>query len=107
MNIFKKVKQSREKFKKFQNEREQQKAIRTAERLKELKKKRLALEGRAKIYETEEKEKAKLKKVQQNLRKRTPLYRIGHAVKDQIKKNKSKKKKMGTLPGENMNWGFK
>lgn len=96
MNVFKKIKEAKSKAMDYRDKVQQQKAIRTAEQLKELKKQRIAKEGRVRIYEAKEQEEMKLKKANMNLRKRTPAYRVADAIKSKLKESKkSNRRTMG------------
>jgi hypothetical protein len=106
MNIFQKIKDTKKKVMDYQDKRQQEKAVRTAQELKELKERRIRAEGREKIYIAQDREKQKLKEANLKLRKRTPLYRVADALREKLKENQKKKKKstFGTLPGQNFKW---
>lgn len=76
----------------YKDKREQQKTIRTANQLKEIKKERIKAEGREKIFKAKDREEMKLKKAKMNLRKRTPAYRVQDALKDRVKQNRKEGK---------------
>jgi len=88
MKIFNKIKQAKNKAMAYRESVEQKKVIRTAESLKDLKRQRLAKEGRVKIYEQRDIEQNKLNKTNQNLRKRTPAYRVADAIRRKVQENK-------------------
>ena len=90
MNIFKKIQEKKDKVYAYRNKLEQDRAIKTVEQLKELKKQRIATEGRAKIYELKDREQMKLNKAKESLRKRTPTYRVVDAIKQKLKENKAR-----------------
>jgi hypothetical protein len=105
MNIFNIIQNKKKEIVKYKDEQQQKKAIRTAQTLKELKARRQALEGREKIYKLEEKEKEKINKAQQNLRKRTPAYRVINAIKDNLKEKQKRNMKKGSNNFGNMSLG--
>ena len=76
----------------------------TEEDLKATKELRSRIDERKKLQDKIYKEKEAMRKSKLQLRKRTPAYRVVHALKENIKKNKGKKRKLGTLPGENFRW---
>lgn len=105
MNIFKKIQQTKKEIIDFRDKQQQKRAVATANSLKELKEKRQALEGREKIYMIEEKEKEKINKLQQNLKKRTPAYRIANAIRDNLREKQKQNMKKGSSGFGNMSIG--
>jgi hypothetical protein len=71
----------------------QQKAMKSANNLKDLREQRVKLEGRAKIYELEEKEKAKVKEAKTRIKKQSFTYKAVQEVK-KMKTANDKKKSM-------------
>lgn len=92
VNIFNYAKKVKANAMERRERKEKERAIRTANQLKEMRKERIKKEGRERIYLMKEKEEARLKKANLNLRKRTPAYRIANAVKDNYKRYKKNKK---------------
>lgn len=99
VNIFNYAKKVKQKAKSYRDNLEHKRAIKTANELKELRQERLKKEGRLKVYKIKEKEQAKLKEANLNLRKRTPAYRVINALKDNMKKNKERNKNKPSLIG--------
>ena len=97
VNIFNLAKKVYSDTKERADLRQQNRAIRTAGELKELKRKRLALEGRAKIYQQKDKEEAKLNKAREELKGRSTLGRLRAEVVKRQKKG-GKKREFGSLP---------
>ena len=80
----------------YRENKEQQNAIREANKLKALRERRIKAEGRAKIYTNKEREEKKLKKANEKVRKNKPLYKLTQ----EIKKRRKKKSGFGRLPGQ-------
>jgi hypothetical protein len=104
MNILNMIKEQKGKLNTYLDNKEQARTMKEAEQLQYLRKERIKLEGRENIHRLKDKEQSRITKSKQNLRKRTPTYRVMNAIKDNLKKAKTNKRKMGTLPGKN--WNF-
>lgn len=91
MNVFKKIREAKRKAMGYVDKKQQERADSVASDLVELRKKRAVLEARERVHRKADRERELFKKAEQNLRKRTPLYRVADAIKKNLKENKSNK----------------
>lgn len=115
VNPFDMVKKAKKKASAYREDVMQRKAIKTAGELKELKRRRVAAEGRAKIYDIRNKERKKLEAAESKVRGRSLGAKVAKKLAQNYKENRKKSgglfggddKKGGawTVPGADLDIG--
>jgi hypothetical protein len=99
MNVLKYARNYKKKIEDLVDEKKQRLVVKEASKLAELKKRRIALEGRDKILAIRDQEKARIKQAKEKLRKKTTAYKVIKAIQKHAK-NVKKEKSFGKLePG--------
>lgn len=103
VNVFGKIREAKQRVKQHMDDREDKRMIRTAKDLQELKKKRIRAETHAKVYAEKDMERSKLSDAKMQMRRRTPAYRVAHALKEEYKgyRKGAEKRKSGKFYGFN------